>query len=56
MPFAPEYVRCVLRENFEDAKTLILGPPLAADRAWVSEALAGLESANAKLRRGSASL
>ena len=26
MRFDPEYVRCVLRENFEDAKTLFLSP------------------------------
>jgi argininosuccinate lyase len=26
MPFAPEYVRIVLNENFEDAKTLFLAP------------------------------
>jgi argininosuccinate lyase len=29
MTFAPEYVRCVLNENFEDAKALFLDPLLA---------------------------
>jgi argininosuccinate lyase len=29
VPFAPEYVRLVLNENFEDAKTLLLDPLLA---------------------------
>src|SRR5262249_11862051 len=29
MPFAPEYVKYVLNENFEDAKTLFLAPLLA---------------------------
>lgn len=29
MPFAPEYVRTVLNDNFEDAKTLFLDPLLA---------------------------
>ena len=29
MTFAPEYVRCVLNENFEDAKALFLGPLMA---------------------------
>jgi len=33
MSFAPEYIRCVLRENFEDAKALFLGPLLAVHRA-----------------------
>ena len=33
MPFAPEYVNCVLRENFDDAKTLFLRPLLAIHRA-----------------------
>ncbi|HEY8551099.1 MAG TPA: argininosuccinate lyase [Vicinamibacterales bacterium] len=32
-PFAPEYVRHVLSENFEDAKTFFLGPLLAIHRA-----------------------
>ena len=26
MRFAPEFVTCVLNENFEDAKALFLGP------------------------------
>ena len=26
MPFSPDYVRIVLNENFEDAKTLFLDP------------------------------
>ena len=29
MPFAPEYVKYVLNENFEDAKTLFLAPLMA---------------------------
>jgi argininosuccinate lyase len=29
MPFAPEYVTCVLNENFEDAKALLLSPLMA---------------------------
>jgi argininosuccinate lyase len=29
MPFAPEYVKYVLNENFEDAKALFLGPLMA---------------------------
>jgi argininosuccinate lyase len=33
MRFAPEYVRCVLRENFDDAKALFLDPLLAIHRA-----------------------
>jgi argininosuccinate lyase len=33
VPFAPEYVRHVLNENFEDAKALFLGPLLAIHRA-----------------------
>jgi argininosuccinate lyase len=33
MPFAPEYVRCVLDDNFEDAKALFLSPLLAIHRA-----------------------
>jgi argininosuccinate lyase len=33
MPFAPEYVTCVLAENFEDAKALFLEPLLAIHRA-----------------------
>ncbi len=33
MPFAPEYVRAVLNENFEDAKALFLEPLLAIDGA-----------------------
>jgi argininosuccinate lyase len=33
MPFAPEYVRHVLTENFEDAKALFLEPLLAIHRA-----------------------
>ena len=33
MPFDPEYVRCVLRENFEDAKALFLDSLLAIHRA-----------------------
>jgi argininosuccinate lyase len=33
MPFAPEYVNCVLRENFEDAKVLFLDALLAIHRA-----------------------
>jgi len=33
MPFAPEYVDCVLRENFDDAKALFLDALLAIHRA-----------------------
>lgn len=33
MPFAPEYVACVLNENFEDAKALFLSPLLAIHHA-----------------------
>ena len=33
MTFAPEYIRCVLRENFDDAKALFLEPLLAVHRA-----------------------
>jgi argininosuccinate lyase len=33
MPFAPEYVRYVLNENFEDAKTLFLSPLIAVHYA-----------------------
>ena len=29
MRFAPEYVSCVLNENFEDAKTQFLSPLMA---------------------------
>src|SRR5436189_4674701 len=47
MPFSPDYVRLVLRENFEDAKQLLLDPLMAihyahltmlADRGIVSRA------------------
>ena len=33
MKFAPEYVSCVLNENFEDAKTLLLAPMMAINYA-----------------------
>jgi len=33
MPFDPEYVSSVLRENFEDAKTLFLGPLISVQYA-----------------------
>jgi argininosuccinate lyase len=33
MPFAPEYVKYVLNENFEDAKELFLAPLMAIHRA-----------------------
>jgi len=33
MTFAAEYIRCVLRENFDDAKALFLDPLLAIHRA-----------------------
>lgn len=61
MPFAPEYIRCVLRENFDDAKALFLEPLLAiplleADRAWLDESRAGLASAAAELTRRSEAL
>ena len=36
MPFAPEYVRHVLNENFEDAKELFLSPLLAIHHAHLA--------------------
>jgi argininosuccinate lyase len=36
MPFAPEYVRIVLNENFEDAKTLFLAPLMAIQYAHLA--------------------
>src|SRR5450755_2939224 len=33
MKFAPEYVTCVLNENFEDAKTFLLSPMMAINYA-----------------------
>src|SRR3954449_6813004 len=33
MRFAPEYVTCVLNENFEDAKSLLLSPMMAINYA-----------------------
>src|SRR5947207_11480162 len=33
MKFAPEYVTCVLNENFEDAKSLLLSPMMAINYA-----------------------
>src|SRR5205809_898604 len=33
MRFAPEYVACVLNENFEDAKALLLAPMMAINYA-----------------------
>lgn len=36
MPFAPEYVRIVLNENFEDAKTLFLAPLTAIHYAHLA--------------------
>ena len=33
MTFAPEYVTCVLNENFEDAKALFLSPLMAIHHA-----------------------
>ena len=36
MPFAPEYVSCVLNENFEDAKALFLSPLLAIHHAHLA--------------------
>src|SRR4029077_4750965 len=33
MKFAPEYVTCVLNENFEDAKALLLSPMMAINYA-----------------------
>src|SRR5437764_2288488 len=33
MRFAPEYVACVLNENFEDAKALLLSPMMAINYA-----------------------
>src|SRR4029077_3019842 len=35
MRFAPEYVTCVLNENFEDAKELLLSPLMAIHYAHV---------------------
>ena len=54
MAFAPEYVTCVLHENFEDAKALFLAPLTAinyahlvmlADREHVEPGLLGQEPA-----------
>jgi hypothetical protein len=56
MPFAPDYVRRALRENCESAKALFLYPQPAADPARVSEALAGLASADVGQKRRSAAL
>jgi hypothetical protein len=56
MAFSPEYIRCVLRENFEGAKALFVGLLLAADRARLSEGLAGLEPAAGELTCRSAAL
>src|SRR5688572_19902958 len=36
MPFAPEYVSCVLDENFEDAKALFLAPLMAIHHAHLA--------------------
>ncbi|MBI2835493.1 MAG: argininosuccinate lyase [Acidobacteria bacterium] len=36
MPFAPEYVKYVLNENFEDAKTLFLSPLMAIHYAHLA--------------------
>ena len=33
MKFAPEYVTCVLNENFEDAKAQLLSPMMAINYA-----------------------
>ena len=33
MKFAPEYVTYVLRENFDDARELLLGPLMAIEYA-----------------------
>jgi len=36
MPFSPDYVRLVLNENFEDAKTLLLDPMMAIHDAHLA--------------------
>ena len=36
MPFAPEYVKYVLNENFEDAKSLFLGPLMSIHYAHLA--------------------
>jgi argininosuccinate lyase len=36
MPFAPEYIACVLSENFEDAKALLLAPLMAIHYAHLA--------------------
>ena len=36
MPFSPDYVRLVLSQNFEDAKTLFLAPLMAIHRAHLA--------------------
>ena len=36
MPFAPDYVRIVLNENFEDAKALFLAPLMAIHYAHLA--------------------
>jgi argininosuccinate lyase len=47
MAFAPEYVRCVLNENFEDAKALFLAPLTAINYAHlVMLASTGIVSAD----------
>jgi argininosuccinate lyase len=47
MKFAPEYVTCVLNENFEDAKALLLSPMMAINYAHlVMLAAQGIVSAN----------
>ena len=47
MKFAPEYVTCVLNENFEDAKALLLAPMMAINYAHlVMLAAQGIVSAN----------
>ena len=54
MKFAPEYVTCVLNENFEDAKALLLSPMMAINYAHlVMLASQGIVSAaNARVLRG----
>jgi argininosuccinate lyase len=51
MKFAPEYVTCVLNENFEDAKELLLSPLMAIEYAHlvmlVSQGIISKEDAHA---------
>src|SRR5579872_231122 len=51
MPFAPEYLKCVLHQNFEDAKTFFLGPLMSIHYAHLvmlrAQGIVGAEEAHA---------